>query len=89
MFRSRYLQMKSVQCGFSSETVKARLPENYTISDVDRVVSELLDKNDRLNKIPVSIPVSGISINESRIPSAEDEEISHTIGILKQLKGIQ
>lgn len=89
LFRTRYLQMKAVQCGFSSETVRSRLPENYSISDVDRVVSELSDKKDRINKIPVAIPVSGISINESKAYDGEDEEISHTVEMLKQLKGIK
>jgi|GEM_PF-1578546 len=85
-FMERYLKMKAIQCGFSSETVRARLPENFNITDVDRVVSELSDKNDRINKIPVAIPVSGISINESRVMTEEDEEISHTVEMLKHLK---
>lgn len=88
-FHARYLQMKSVQCGFSSETVRSKLPENYSISDVDRVVAELSEKKDRLSKVPVAIPVSGISLRESSSPSYNDNdpEIDHTIKMLEALKG--
>ena len=87
-YKARYVQLKSVQCGFSSETIKSRLSENFTIADVDRVVSELSDKKDRISKLPVSIPVSNISLNESKNSYIqEDEEISHTVSMLKAMKG--
>lgn len=85
-YKSRYVQMKAVQCGFSSETIRARLPENYSITDVDRVVSELSDKKDRIGKVPVAIPVSGITYKESTMPEFIDEESSQTIRMLEAFK---
>lgn len=86
LLKSGYLQMKSTQCGFSRTTIESRLPNNYGIKDIDRVVSELSDKYDRLNQIPVALPnIKEITINEPK-NNFIDEEMNHTISMLEAVR---
>ena len=80
---SKYLKVKSNQSGFSSDMVLKNLPENYTSSDVDKVIAEMTDQKLRMNRLPINLSnVDMIKMTESRELDSEDVQ---TISILKSV----
>jgi hypothetical protein len=80
---SKYLKVKSNQSGFSSDMVLKNLPENYTSSDVDKVIAEMTDQKLRMNRLPINLSnVDMIKMTESRELDSEDVQ---TISIMKSV----
>jgi hypothetical protein len=80
----KYTESLCKQRGIKLDTVKTRLPKNYTISDVDRIVSELADRNLRFSKLPIAQPrTRTVRLAESIGLSEEDAQ---TMELLKSVK---
>ena len=63
--------------------VLKNLPENYTSSDVDKVIAEMTDQKLRMNRLPINLSnVDMIKMTESRELDSEDVQ---TISILKSV----
>lgn len=86
---SSYLKLKSSQYGVMSESVMKILPESYSISDIDSAVSKISDRSDRMSRMPISIPVSDMSVSypvtESFSKSSDEDDQTKAIveGMLK------
>lgn len=52
---NRYVSSKAVQCGVSSDEVKNRLNEGYTLKDVDSVCEQLQQYKFNMNSLPFSL----------------------------------
>jgi hypothetical protein len=63
--------------------VLKNLPENYSSSDVDKVIAEMTDQKLRMNRLPINLSnVDMIKMTESRELDSEDVQ---TISILKSV----
>lgn len=60
-----YMRIKCAESGIDMSTIKNRLPETYTIDDVNQLVSELTDRKQRFNKVPVAIRPRTAIVSES------------------------
>ena len=79
----KYLKVKSNQSGFSSDMVLKNLPENYTSSDIDKVIVEMTDQKLRMNRLPIDLSnIDMIKMTESRELDSDDIQ---TISILKSV----
>ena len=52
---SRYIDLKADYLGVSSKDIKNRLPENYTMKDVDSICESLQDYQLTMSKLPFSV----------------------------------
>ena len=62
----KYIESKAVLLGITSDELKNRLGESYTLKDVDRVCEDFRDYDLRLNSLPFSLnKKSVVKIKES------------------------
>lgn len=77
---AKYLENKCSQYNITKEAVIAKLPQSYTTEDIDKVVSELAAKQDRINKLPIAVPKrASIKLSEVRKYSEEDAQTMRMI----------
>lgn len=62
---NKYLKMRCASENLDLNSVVESLPKNYSVEDIDKKVTELSNRRDRLNKIPVRIPARKAVITES------------------------
>lgn len=79
----KYLKIKCLESNIDIETAKYHLPKNYSIEDIDRVVSKLADRKLRISKVPYVIQPNSITINEMN--SSMSSEESQTIAFLEAI----
>ena len=80
----KYTELLCKQNGIKLETVQNRLPNNFNLSDVDRIVSELSDRNLRFSKLPIAQSrTKTVRLAESIGLSDEDAQT------MDMLKGVQ
>lgn len=84
----KYISMKSIQCGFSEETIRNNLSSNrFSSGDIDRVVNELIERNDRLNRVPISLnQPSLLSITTHHEVDPEINQMTHILESMKNKK---
>lgn len=75
-----YLKMRCSQSGLSLSTVRSLLPENFTVEEINSVVNELSDRNDRLSKLPINVPARRAIVAESIGPASTEDR--QTMAIL-------
>lgn len=68
-----YLSVKCASMGVSIKTVEGLLPKNYTVEDIDIVVSELSDRKHRIDKVPVAIQPRTVKLTESNFNMSEED----------------
>ena len=62
---AEYIKVKCAQSGLKVSTVKTLLPNNYTAEDVNKLVSELSSRKDRINKMPIAVQPRTAILGES------------------------
>lgn len=77
----KYLNMKCLESNIDVQTAKYNLPNNYSIEDIDNVVSKLADRKLRISKVPIAIQPNSITINEMRTNISPEE--AQTIAFLE------
>ena len=75
----RYAESQATLSGLSSDLVISNLHGNYNIKNIDRVIKSLVEKRDRINKVPIDL-TNKISIFRE---SPMDDEQRQTIEILE------
>lgn len=64
---SRYLETKATAFGISPRDVRRRLPENYTLDDIDRACESLRSYSLRVGKLPFAVGDGAtIAVRESK-----------------------
>ena len=64
---SRYLETKATAFGISPKDVRRRLPENYTLDDIDRACESLRSYSLRVGKLPFAVGDGAtIAVRESK-----------------------
>ena len=64
---SRYLETKATAFGISPKDVRRRLPENYTLDDIDRACESLRSYSLRVGKLPFAVGDGAtIAVKESK-----------------------
>lgn len=64
---SRYLETKATAFGISPRDVRRRLPENYTLDDIDRACESLRSYSLRVGKLPFAVGDGAtIAVKESK-----------------------
>ena len=77
----KYAELLCKQHGVKYETLKNNLPKEYNILDVDRIVSELSDRNLRFSKLPIVQPrTTTVRLAESVGLSDEDAQTMEILG---------
>lgn len=75
---NKYIDSKAVMLGVSSNEIKNRLPESYTLSDVDRICENLQSYSLNIGKLPFNLRENGIKV---QINSPKEESILPKIKI--------
>lgn len=79
-----YMKTECAKCGISVETVQNLLPKSYSVKDIDKIISELVDRKDRLNKLPVVLTPTTVILNDDLNTMSEDER--QTLNFLIEAK---
>jgi len=79
-----YMKTECAKCGISVETVQNLLPKSYSVKDIDKIISELVDRKDRLNKLPVVLTPTTVILNDDLNTISEDER--QTLNFLIEAK---
>lgn len=77
-----FLAVCCKQSNIKQEVVEGLLPDNYGIEDIKRVVSELSDRERRLNKVPIAIRPRSVVLSESPQTMISEED-RQTLTFLK------
>ena len=83
-----YLRTKSVSNGVKMEEALSKLPENYSYKDVDKVVKELVERNERFDKVAFAdIDLSNFFVESSSLSNNETitEEDQRRINTIKSV----
>jgi len=51
-----YIEQKASKIGMSSDTIKQRLPEGYTLTDIDSIMESLFSTKRKVNMLPIMTP---------------------------------
>lgn len=71
----KYITSQALRLGIDSNTVRDRLPENYSFADIDRVCEQLSDYNLQVSNLPFSVSSKAkIEMKTNRVN--EDLDIS-------------
>lgn len=79
---NKYLKMRCASSNLDLNSVMESLPKNYSVEDIDKKITELSDRRDRLNKVPIRIPARKAVITESYLqndPSYKEDQQTMTI----------
>ena len=73
-----YIESKATMLGIKSSEIMGKLPDDYTIEDIDTICEDLQSYELNMNKLPFSVDRQvkvrvNKSVNES-LPSQEDED---------------
>ena len=79
---SKYVEAKAIGNGLSVESILDKLPKKYSISDIDNTVDSLVNRRDRMRKLPIDLEGKTISIIRENV-SPYDKEQEQTIQILQ------
>lgn len=79
-----YIRLKSAQNGLSEDIIRNKLSNKPSITEVNNIVSNLSDKNDRINKM--SINLESNPILDIKRKEAIDPETSQLTSILESIK---
>ena len=82
----KYITSKASQLGVSRETIKQILPENYSISDVDKVYNNLLEsvgKNNSISYNPITDMQVSKVINVNNNNNSKEDLDEFTISLLR------
>lgn len=82
---NKYLETKCASEGINVNNVKGMLPNNFTIEDVDRIVSEMSDRKRRLDKLPFTLNTQSIPIRLEESLNVSDED-SQTLRFLQNFQ---
>jgi hypothetical protein len=52
-----YISQQANKIGMTSESLIERLPENYSLNDIDNLVESLFNAKRKVNMLPISSPV--------------------------------
>ena len=72
---NKYLKNKCLQENIDENVLMSSLPKNYTIEDIDKKVSEIVDRRRKFNNFPIAlgeIKTGTINLSESMKASPED-----------------
>ena len=87
----RYIESKAIMLGVSSNEIKNRLDESYTLDDVDRICEDLQNYNLRMSRLPFNVSKgTKVAIQQTQRPqvqksSIDDDDVSGLAGIMDRL----
>ena len=79
-----YVKKASTSCGLKYEAVMSMLPNNFTISDVDKIIESLSDKQRRFDSLPISVSPISARIVEQKNHKTSDNVDSFVVKALSQ-----
>ena len=83
----RYIESKAIMLGVTSNEIKNRLSESYTLDEVDKVCEDLQQYNLRMSRLPFNVSKgTRVSINETKKPqiqkSNDDDDVSGLVDMM-------
>lgn len=83
----RYIESKAIMLGVTSNEIKNRLSESYTLDEVDKVCEDLQQYNLRMSRLPFNVSKgTRVSINETKKPqiqkSNDDDDVSGLVNMM-------
>lgn len=87
---SHYIESKAVMLGVKSSEIMGKLPDDYTIEDIDRICEDLQSYELNMNKLPFSVDRQvkvrvSKSVNESLPSEEEDNDVDDSLYRLAKL----
>lgn len=87
---SHYIESKATMLGIKSSEIMGKLPDDYTIEDIDRICEDLQSYELNMNKLPFSVDRQvkvrvNKSVNESLPSQEEDDDIDDSLLRLAKL----
>lgn len=87
---SHYIESKAIMLGVKSSEIMGKLPDDYTIEDIDRICEDLQSYELNMNKLPFSVDRQvkvrvNKSINESLPTEEEDNDVDDSLYRLAKL----
>lgn len=52
----KYIQLQASRSGLKADSIKERLPQSYSFSDIDRICEDLQTYNLKVNSLPFNVP---------------------------------
>ena len=89
-----YIEHRATMIGATATEIKNRLPESYSVEDVDRVCEDLQKYSLNISKLPFSVEKSNVRVRvqESKrdplrlVPNSDGDEIDDSLISLAGLK---
>jgi hypothetical protein len=78
----RYIAYKAIMLGITSTEIKNKLPESYSLDDVDKVCKDMQEYALNIHKLPFSFDNRKVKVqvNESSTPSPLKQATSNLVG---------
>lgn len=90
---SRYIDSKATMLGITSNEIRNRLPESYTIDDIDKICEDLQNYNLNISKLPFNLNNNKVKVqvkeskNESlKLDSGIDDDVDDSLLSMAKLK---
>lgn len=88
----RYIESKAIMLGITSNEIKNRLSESYTLDDIDKICEDLQNYNLRMSRLPFNVPsgtrVAIQQVQKPQTKTTRQEDDDDTSGLISLMNRI-